>query len=423
LRSTRFSLGTSFKEYSNGDSYEGELIGGLRNGFGSLSYANGSLYEGTFLQDKRDGDGTLVLPDGTRYTGTWQDDMQHGVGTLFFPSGDRFEGLFAQGRRQGQGTYFYPSRDAYSCRWVDDVMCNPLEFVFNNGDRLSEFTVNSDAKTCPPALFTTEGHPPVQVVPVRHRSGDVVLQAKATRALAISLIKTACEQATGILYAILFFGTFVIIMRTAVSEDPHDAVDLLSPAREPQAVIAVKSEPEAVQRSTSSALEPDEIEPDKPLVASNALIKVEPNQDDQKPAVPLLSTPLQVAEPTTARPSTQETVDRALPNAVPTALSSDITPAAPPLESWTDLDVASWLESLELGCYASLFAANKIKGPLLTLGLDDVTLSVIGISIPLHRRCILQAFQELVRGQEKPQHNTVEAPALPSTPGLPRSDS
>ncbi len=44
-------------EYSNGDIYEGQLVNGLREGYGQFTYANKDVYVGEFSENYRHGKG------------------------------------------------------------------------------------------------------------------------------------------------------------------------------------------------------------------------------------------------------------------------------------------------------------------------------------------------------------------------------
>jgi outer membrane protein assembly factor BamD (BamD/ComL family) len=74
------------EQYMNGDVYNGNFSGGLKNG------------AGTFRYKTTDG-------DWSTYKGPFKDGHEHGHGHVDRPNGEWFEGEFAHGRANGVGTY------------------------------------------------------------------------------------------------------------------------------------------------------------------------------------------------------------------------------------------------------------------------------------------------------------------------------
>ena len=57
--------------YSNGDIYVGEVIQGIKSGYGILIYDNEkSMYEGAWINNKRNGKGTQITKEG-KYIGNF----------------------------------------------------------------------------------------------------------------------------------------------------------------------------------------------------------------------------------------------------------------------------------------------------------------------------------------------------------------
>jgi len=82
--------------YKNGDVYEGNLVNGIKNGFGKLMCANdGDTYDGHWLNDKFDGYGEFKNSNSTYiYKGEFKNGYKHGKGKIIFANGDTFSGLF-----------------------------------------------------------------------------------------------------------------------------------------------------------------------------------------------------------------------------------------------------------------------------------------------------------------------------------------
>ena len=61
---------TGYLKYPSGDSYEGELIHGRREGRGVMKYANGDWYIGAWRDNKMcDADGQIIFHNGNEYRG------------------------------------------------------------------------------------------------------------------------------------------------------------------------------------------------------------------------------------------------------------------------------------------------------------------------------------------------------------------
>ena len=95
--------------YTNGDKYEGEVINGVRNGYGTYFYHNGDKFEGFWKDNKKHGMGTLYYKDGNLYVGQWRNSEKDGIGTLYLRNGEKYHGEFKNGRKHGKG--FLVSQD------------------------------------------------------------------------------------------------------------------------------------------------------------------------------------------------------------------------------------------------------------------------------------------------------------------------
>ena len=78
--------------FKNGDSYEGEWKGNIKNGDGDFSYINGDKYQGKWKNDKRDGTGVINYANGDKYDGQWKNNHIHGKGTFTTSAGDKYKG-------------------------------------------------------------------------------------------------------------------------------------------------------------------------------------------------------------------------------------------------------------------------------------------------------------------------------------------
>lgn len=65
----------------------------------------GSIYEGEWLGGFRDGQGKMTWSDGAYYEGNWKDNHAHGKGKFVHSIGDIYEGEWIRDKACGLGTY------------------------------------------------------------------------------------------------------------------------------------------------------------------------------------------------------------------------------------------------------------------------------------------------------------------------------
>ncbi len=103
----------------DGTEYIGTRKDGKIEGIGQAVYINGERYEGEFKGGLRDGKGTLYSSSGLiLYHGDWKDNVEEGKGINYFhESNGRYEGEFRAGQREGNGTYYWENGDRYEGKW------------------------------------------------------------------------------------------------------------------------------------------------------------------------------------------------------------------------------------------------------------------------------------------------------------------
>ena len=67
-------------KYEDQSTYQGQLKGKLRHGFGTLVWADGSYYTGTWHEDRKEGFGRYISDSRDFYQGEWKNGKQHGRG-------------------------------------------------------------------------------------------------------------------------------------------------------------------------------------------------------------------------------------------------------------------------------------------------------------------------------------------------------
>ena len=92
--------------YTNGDKYEGEILDGIREGFGTYIYQTGDKYIGYWHENKKHGTGTFYGREGNLYIGQWRNNQKDGLGTYYFKTGEKYIGEFKSGKKDGKGYWF-----------------------------------------------------------------------------------------------------------------------------------------------------------------------------------------------------------------------------------------------------------------------------------------------------------------------------
>ena len=96
--------------------YDGEVVDGKREGYGTITYPDGTIYKGFWHKDKRNGKGTEYKSKGKKiYRGDFKNGDRHGEGTLYHYDGKtaKYEGSWLYGSRSGQGTEYNEDGSIY----------------------------------------------------------------------------------------------------------------------------------------------------------------------------------------------------------------------------------------------------------------------------------------------------------------------
>jgi hypothetical protein len=140
----------------DGTIYEGETVGGLPSGHGTLTdllgthqegewrngkpyrlsgvcvYPDGTREEGTWNIDGTKSGGTITWPDGRTYKGDWKivsgaPELPNGSGTMTWPDGRQYVGEFQDGRMDGKGVMKYPNGKAENGLWKQGKFAGPAK--------------------------------------------------------------------------------------------------------------------------------------------------------------------------------------------------------------------------------------------------------------------------------------------------------
>ena len=64
--------GTGTYVFKSGEMYSGELIKGLKHGFGKFQYSDGRVYEGYWDNNNKTGLGTVYFPNDVKFFGIFK---------------------------------------------------------------------------------------------------------------------------------------------------------------------------------------------------------------------------------------------------------------------------------------------------------------------------------------------------------------
>lgn len=144
--------------YNNGDIYQGEINGILRNGIGTMSYystgesyfgpfvndkitgigtyyfSNNTIYNGSLINNKKDGYGEITYADGSSYKGNFSNDMMNGYGEYIWADGSKYEGNFVNNIKNGIGKYTFATGEIYNGNWENDMRSGYGEFIWTNNE-------------------------------------------------------------------------------------------------------------------------------------------------------------------------------------------------------------------------------------------------------------------------------------------------
>jgi len=93
------------EDHLNRDKYDGNMVYGVMQGYGTLFWKDGSYYSGQFVDNSKAGEGTLFYSNGDIFTGAWEDEKKTGEGKYMFSKGGEYSGGFSSGAQDGDGEF------------------------------------------------------------------------------------------------------------------------------------------------------------------------------------------------------------------------------------------------------------------------------------------------------------------------------
>ena len=115
----------------NNDTYEGEMIGKTRNGYGILrNQRNSEIYNGDWKMDKFHGIGAFTNSSCEKFEGFF-DYKNFGV---LGKKWKKYEGDFLEGKKQGLGRLYLGNDESFHGYFKDDMINGKGTFLRKNGE-------------------------------------------------------------------------------------------------------------------------------------------------------------------------------------------------------------------------------------------------------------------------------------------------
>lgn len=87
----------------------------------TYTFKTGATYDGEWIGGFRDGYGVQKWPDGAQYEGQWKDNRAHGKGKFIHIDGDIYDGDWVNDKANGYGVYHHINGAMYEGYWRDDL--------------------------------------------------------------------------------------------------------------------------------------------------------------------------------------------------------------------------------------------------------------------------------------------------------------
>lgn len=155
--------------FRSGATYDGEWLGGVRDGVGKQCWPDGTVYVGEWRRGRAHHRGEIRHYDGDIYTGEWVNgrahgsgvfrhqgshaiyegefrcDMREGVGVELWVDGSWYAGDFRKGVKQGHGEHRWPllSGTYYVGSWRGNELAGPGRYFVKDGPSYQGQWLNS----------------------------------------------------------------------------------------------------------------------------------------------------------------------------------------------------------------------------------------------------------------------------------------
>ena len=128
-------FGTAF-DLNGNKFYEGNWKDGLPNGEGTYFNENGKeIYTGNFLNGNQNGFGTTYDDNEKKiYEGNWLNNQRNGFGTLFVDGEKLYEGYWLNDKKNGKGASFLYGKKVSEGNWLNGKKNGIFTYYYDNGE-------------------------------------------------------------------------------------------------------------------------------------------------------------------------------------------------------------------------------------------------------------------------------------------------
>lgn len=130
-----FGAGVFSPDRPSPGTYFGDFQDGVPHGSGLWRSDAGHVYRGDFREGAAHGSGSLTTSDGWKYVGQFEKGMLHGHGVEEFPNGIKYEGTYVSHSRAGQGTLTW-GEGSYTGEFKDNLPTGNGTFRDANGNEI-----------------------------------------------------------------------------------------------------------------------------------------------------------------------------------------------------------------------------------------------------------------------------------------------
>ena len=119
--------------------YTGDVVNGVKEGYGELKLIDGIIYEGGFKNDKFNGQGKITFPNGRKYIGEFKNNKMNGEGVFSWEDGKNYEGMYVDNMKQGYGKLTLNEDKYYEGDWFNNKQHGDGVLYFNGKKTKAKF--------------------------------------------------------------------------------------------------------------------------------------------------------------------------------------------------------------------------------------------------------------------------------------------
>ena len=119
------------ENYRDNYVYNGNIINGIKNGYGELKMKDGTIYKGEFKEDKFDGKGKIIFSNGREYEGEFKNNKMDGDGVFIWEDGKKYIGKYNCNIKQGYGKLSWNENKYYEGEWFNNKPHGAGMYFFN----------------------------------------------------------------------------------------------------------------------------------------------------------------------------------------------------------------------------------------------------------------------------------------------------